>query len=344
MKIPTIRLLPSGNYFCQLRINGQSISITEPTYDQTYAKAVAYKSGLLKLKKEPAKLTLRQAVDEYINARSNALSPSTIRGYRTFQRNRFQTVMDKPIANISNWQKICNAEASLCSAKTLRNAWGFVCSVLSENGVDVPAVRLPAVVKKERPWLTPEQITVFVDAIHGNICEIPALLALHSLRRSEICALTWDNVDLEKKLIHVQGAAVFDENQKLVYKQTNKNQTSNRVVPILIPALAAALSAVEDKDGLIVRVVPDTIWKNINRVCAASGLPEVGVHGLRHSFASLAYHLGLPERECMRLGGWADTATMHKIYTHISDYDVARSANAMADFYSSIASNKNNAC
>lgn len=36
MKIPAVRRLPSGSYFCQLRINGQSISITEPTYDLCY--------------------------------------------------------------------------------------------------------------------------------------------------------------------------------------------------------------------------------------------------------------------------------------------------------------------
>jgi integrase len=42
------------------------------------------------------------------------------------------------------------------------------------------------------------------------------------------------------------------------------------------------------------------------------------MHGLRHSFASLSYFLGIPEAETMRLGGWSDPSVMRKIYTHLA--------------------------
>ena len=57
------------------------------------------------------------------------------------------------------------------------------------------------------------------------------------------------------------------------------------------------------------------------------------MHALRHSFASLAYSLGLSELATMRLGGWADYGTMRKIYTHLSKHDLADAADTLSDFF-----------
>ena len=108
----------------------------------------------------------------------------------------------------------------------------------------------------------------------------------------------------------------------------------------MIPELLAALEAVEDKSGPVVRCNPNTIYHQINRVCARNGLPRVGTHGLRHSFASLGYHLGVPELEMMQLGGWADNQTMIRIYTHIANADRVRAENAMAGFFTQNANEK----
>ena len=333
MKLPKIRKLPSGKYFCQLRLDGRSISITDATPQLVSAKAMAYKTGLMKAKEKPAELTLDQAIDFYIDARSNMLSPSTVRGYKGIKKNRFQSVMQRPIGSIRNWQNVLNEEAKLCSPKTLQNSWGFVAAVMEDLGVRRPKVSLPQVQSSNRPWLDNNQILRFVEAVKGEECEIPALLALQSLRRSEILGLTWDHVDLKKKRLTVQGAIVFNADQKLTAKTTNKNASSARTIPIFIPSLYDALMAVPDKTGYVVTTHPNTLYSQINRVCEKAGLPKVGFHGLRHSFASLAYHLGIPERNCMLIGGWSDTRTMHNIYTHLYANDVAQSEQQMAGFF-----------
>jgi len=53
MIIPKIRKLPSGSYFCQLRIDGQSISITDDDPDVVYAKAAAYRQECYNPQSEP---------------------------------------------------------------------------------------------------------------------------------------------------------------------------------------------------------------------------------------------------------------------------------------------------
>ena len=342
MKIPEPKKLKSGTWFIQLRLTASdgkrvSIPVSAATKKECIRAAelikAEHRSGRKVVQPASGK-TLRQAAEEYIFKRSEALSPSTRRGYNTIIVSRFKGVMDAPIVGV-DWQAECNREAKLCSAKTLKNSWGFISSVLRSEGQNVPEIRLPQVIPSERPWLDPDEITRFLAVLKDTPVEVPALLALHGLRRSEICALTWEKMDLQKGIIYVEGAAVFDEQQKLTQKPTNKNKASRRAVPIMIPRLAELLRASKEKEGLVVRCSPNTIWAQINRICKAAALPEVGVHGLRHSFASLAYHLGFSEMETMKLGGWSDAQTMRKIYTHLSDKERLNASNKMLEFYES---------
>ena len=131
----------------------------------------------------------------------------------------------------------------------------------------------------------------------------------------------------------VKGAAVYDKDDKLVQKPENKNQSSTRYVPILMDELFEALKAAKKPSGLIVTCNPNTIWANIRRICKRNDLPPVGIHGLRHSFASLAYHLQVPDKYTMAIGGWNDERTMKKIYTHIAQGDVKKYEDAFSDFF-----------
>lgn len=334
MKIPTARQLPSGAWFCRVRIDGQDIPITRDTEKEAVAEAIAIKAGIKEASKRPRKKTLTQAIDDYIEVRRNILSPATIRGYKTIQNNRFQNMMKKDVFIVTQeqWQRAVNLEAKSVNAKTLTNAWRFVSSVISETTGKTVSVHLPQIIRNERPWLTPEQVTIFVNAVKGTTVEVAALLALSSLRCSELVDLKWEDVDLDRKIICVNGSAVYDEEGKLVHKKENKNSTSRRTVP-MIPPLQEALSATPHKGEYVVTISPTWIFKSINRICEENDLPKVGIHGLRHSFASLAFHLNMPEKVAMQIGGWANDQTMHKIYTHLSQADVNKHAEAFTSFF-----------
>ena len=202
-------------------------------------------------------------------------------------------------------------------------------------------MKLPQIVPKERPFLEPEHIKPFIKAVHGTNVEIPALLALSSLRRSEIMALKWDNIDFKKRTIKVSGAVVYDENNALIEKEENKNRASARTVPIMIDELYNALKKAKESNDPIVDCSPNTLRDRINSICKRNGLPLVGVHGLRHSFVSLAYHLKVPEKIVMDIGGWSDYQTMRKIYTHIARSDVAKYTKDFELFFSTENANKN---
>ena len=342
MKVPKAKKMSSGNYFIRLRLGGEEICITEPTEKECIRQAQFIKSEYMAGKREKKEkvehITLEQACERFIEKRRNMLSPSTIRGYKYIIKHRFPDLMQRDVYSIteSEWIIACNKQSAITAPKTTQNAWGFVSSVLrNELNITPPNVALPQVPPNNRPFLDDDQIKIFVEAVKGDPIEIPALLALSGLRRSEICALRWENIDLKNRLIHIKGAAVYNEDNILVQKKANKNKKSTRTVPIMMDALHSALSESQKPSGLVVTRYPDNIRIRINKICEKKNITLVGTHGMRHSFASLAKHVGMPEQVTMEIGGWSDYQTMRKIYTHISQNDADRYKNEMANFFNS---------
>ena len=331
MRMATPRELPSGNWFAQLRINGQSISITRPSQKEA---ELAVMAAYVKYSSNPSvrqkAITLHDAIDLYIETRSNVISPSTVEGYRVIQRNRFKSCQDKKLQDINNWQMIINLESRIVSAKTVENAWCLVSSVLKENGLPVPSVTLPQKVPNEQLFLDPDEIRIFLSAIEGDPYELPMLLGLHGLRRSEVMALKKENI--KDGFILVRGAVVHAGKDKgFVKKKTNKNTPSRRDVPILMDRVQILVDQCET--DLLCPWNPSIVYRRLKSICKENNLPEIGFHGLRHSFASLCYHLKLSELETMKLGGWSDPAVMRKIYTHLSRKDLTEGEKRLQAFF-----------
>lgn len=328
MKVPKPRKLPSGNYYIQMLLGGVSVSVTRPT-----AKECTREAELIKAKHRAehklasaSTITVTNAIDKYIDSKSAVLSVETIRGYRVIQRNRFKPYMNRSLASV-NWQRAVNDEAKIVSAKSVANAWGLISSVLKDNGLNVPRITLPQIVRNEHEWLTAEQIPIFLAALEGDRCELPALLALNGLRRSEIYALNRDSFKDGKIL--VRGAKVMDADGNIVFKKENKNTSSRRDVPIVIPRITELLESGTE----LFECPMSYLTKSINRVCSSAGLPEVGTHGLRHSFASLCFHRGLSQVTVQKLGGWSSPDTLRKIYTHTFQKELDDESAKVREFF-----------
>ena len=82
MKVPTPRKLKSGNWFIQLRLNGESIPITAATARE--CKQIAeltkaeHQAGKTAVKKLPKNTTLQEAMEKYIAANKATLSPQEL--------------------------------------------------------------------------------------------------------------------------------------------------------------------------------------------------------------------------------------------------------------------------
>ena len=329
-KISKPSRLSTGEYSGQVMIDGRRVRVKAETLSEYNATVTALKAGIITSKYHADSITLSDAMMEYIDSRRSVISPSTVNGYESIVRTRFLGFSNRRLSSI-DFQLMINSECSLgVSAKTVNNAWGFVKSVLRSRGISPPDVSLPQVIAKDLAWLDYEQIMLFLEAIRNKPGELAALLALHSLRRSELLAITPDSIDGD--VIHVRGSVVRGSGNVITTKETNKNQSSRRDIPIMIPRLQELLSGLTGSRPLIT-TNPNTMHGQINAVCKKAGLPLVGVHGLRRSFASLAYHLKWTELQTMRIGGWSDPTVVRKIYTKLAQSDINKGVQDMRDFY-----------
>lgn len=336
MKIPKATKLPSGNWNIKMMIDGQRVSVTAPTKREVEQKAAAIKGGA-KVEKKPDKLTLTKAIDEYIESKSAVLSPSTIRGYKTAQNHRFAGLMNRDVHSITKMdvQIAVNAEAKHVSAKTVSNAYGLIRPVLKECGVDVFGVRLPQIQKPVKKYLQPKDIGKLAQAVQGDSCEVPILLAVWlGLRRSEIVGLCWDCVDTENNLLHIRRAVVPDEHNNWVQKNTAKNISSQRTVDCPEYIMEKIRKLPRRMDGRLFSVHPDTIRKHVHRACERAGIPDTTVHGLRHTNAAVMKAVGIDDRYAMERGGWSCESTYRKTYSYVFDSDKANANTAINDFFS----------
>ena len=127
MKVPEPRKLPSGTYFIQLRLGGQSVPISAPTrrecIQQAQLKKAEHRAGL-RTTAPKTDQTLRQIMQAYIDVLPPDTSPSTVRGYYIIMDNRFPSVIDTPVSRI-DWSSVMEALTAKYSHKTLKNTWGF---------------------------------------------------------------------------------------------------------------------------------------------------------------------------------------------------------------------------
>lgn len=320
-----------GEKYCaQVTVNRERVFISADSEDEYYAKARAAKSNLIEIKKASPRLTLGKAIDTFVSDNEHVLSPSTINSYKSYRKTRFQDYMEDDVSAI-NYQRMVNQECRLgLSPKTVHNAFRLVTASLKHCGAEIPTINLPKKPKTERPWLDYEQISVFLNALRGKPYELGALLALHGLRRSELLHITAEDIDCKKGIIHVRGSSVMGAENKLVDKQTNKNATSTRDVHIVIPRLTELASG---KNGRLITTNPTTLYGSINYVCRSAGLPEVGVHGLRHSYISLCFHLGWNMQTVMREGGYSTTQTVNEVYRHLASQDANADIERMKSFF-----------
>lgn len=336
LKIPKVVLLPSGSYSTKVMIDGKRHTITRDSAEEVAAEAIAIKYGVKMFEKKltQGKVTLEEALDSYIKKREDKKSPATIRAYNAYKKNRLRNMMSRNVFSVTDaqWQVAIDREFRNLSDKYAKNVWSLFASAIEEVTGRRPKVEMESPKKADRPYLEPDEILKFVEAVKGTSVEIAALLELSSLRISEVLDVRGTDVDLQRNRILVAGAAVVGAGGKLIHKESNKTVTSRRYVPI-IPPLREVLEKTSLTDDYLVTMSGNCVYRRINEICRENDLPEVGNHGLRHSFASLAYHLQIPEKIAMEIGGWSDDGTMRKIYTHLAQKDIENRSKDFSDFF-----------
>ena len=325
--------LPSGNW--RVRVyDGKDAdgkehfkSFTASTKKQAEFLAAEYAA---KKRQRIEKMTVGEAIDRYIAAKDNVLSPATIYGYQKMRRNYLQSLMDIPIDRITREQVqiAVNSDAAKHSAKTVINAHGLLSAALAMHNPDfVLRTTLPRKVKKlKRDLPTSDDV---MAAMHGSPAELPVLLALClCLRMSEVRGIKKSAVDgnylsIERVIVTVD--------RKHIEKELPKTDASRRIEEI--PDFLRDMILSQPTD-YATTLTGKAIYSRFVRCMEKAGFTGVRFHDLRHISASDMHSQGIPDKVAAERGGWSGTQTMRQVYQHSFSEDRKAADRIMNERYS----------
>lgn len=158
----------------------------------------------------------------------------------------------------------------------------------------------------------------FIDEIENNQYRLLYLISLYAgLRRGEVCALTWENIDIENRIIRVKDAAT--RKGKGYEIGNTKTANSVREVPIST-VLYTVLIGVEKKSGFVYSnngkmVNADVVTMDFTATMKKLGMSHT-FHQLRHTFATRCGEKGINIKVVQAWMGHSKTDITVNTYTH----------------------------
>jgi integrase len=331
-KLPAIKQLPSGAYHASVYSHTDADgkrhyeSFTGFDYNQVLLEVAQFKADKKQDKLEQAiagtKLTVADAMDQYIDSKSAILSPSTIASYKAIRRNNLLDLQPLLVTKVTQElvQISINKEAMSKTPKTVRNIHGFLAAVLQVYRPDlILRTTLPQKVKAEIAIPTEEEIRLLLNTAKGTEMEIPLILAACcGMRRSEIAALTWKDVDFGKNNIKIKKALVMDDDNELVEKTTKTTAGTRtiRMFPVVSETLINYKEAHPD-DGGYISIRPDIISHRFEKLVKRTGIQHYRFHDLRHYTVSVMLSLNIPKNYIADFVGHETENMIDKVYGHI---------------------------
>src|SRR6266568_9286810 len=197
-------------------------------------------------------------------------------------------------------------------------------------------VDLPHIERYEGQILTVEQARKLLEVAHGSSLDALLLVALTTgMRRGELAAVRWSDVDLEKGILQVRRTLAwvhgmgYVEGEPKTKAGRRKIGLSNVVVEALKEhRIRQEQARMKMGDrwrelGLIFCNMhggyfnPGRIWYLFKKVLKAAGLPDVRFHDLRHGAATVLLAAKVDLKVVSELLGHSSVAVTADIYGHV---------------------------
>jgi len=215
----------------------------------------------------------------------------------------------------------------------LKNAVGW--QLIPNNPCDY--VEAPKPKKYKATALTPEQSKELLNLVKDTDMETPITLILATgIRRGELLALTWNDIDFDNKILSIDKSLAVDEETKELIIKEPKSKSSIRTISLSDGTINILkqhkVKQNEEKlklgkyykDNNLVFATPDgslinpsTFSKKFGNIIKGSNLPHIRLHDLRHTNATLMLKSKIPAKVASERLGHSNTATTLDIYSHV---------------------------
>ena len=244
--------------------------------------------------------------------------------------------------------------------QVMRRAVGRVIPVNPAEQVELAAVGRR---EEQRRALTAEEQKWIWDTPH-RAQPVAVIMMLSGLRRGELAALTWSDVDLEARTITVNKVIEYDSNGVPSLRHVTKSAAGMRTIDI--PQKLVDYMGKMPKDNVLVipsargGVMTESAWAKLWRSYMRElnikygtrtpadlarmksskpgpkaldmTIPNITMHWLRHTFCTLMYLAGVDVVQACAQMGHADVSTTLRIYTHLDAVHKRKSVSKLDTF------------
>jgi integrase len=190
-------------------------------------------------------------------------------------------------------------------------------------------VQLPSLKCVRPKWaLTSQQATALVDALPPMAQAMVGLAMLSGLRRGELFALRWKDIDESGRRLSVRESVYDGE------FGTPKTEAGVRQIPLSGPAFGLVLkwkakAKKSDPESLVfgtrlgTPIVPNNVLRRtVFPACDRLGMPRTTWLTFRRTYSSWSHHKGVPGKVIAQLMGHANVDTTLNVYTQVLDGSV----------------------
>ena len=185
---------------------------------------------------------------------------------------------------------------------------------------------------------TKEEFQEFADSIMDK--RVPWLafqiLFWTGIRIGELLALTWADVDLEAKVLHITKSYQRLKGKDIVTApKTPKSVRTVNLPAFLVEDILDYRNSVYDPrpDTPLLPVTKTLLEKEMIRGCKLSGVKKIRIHDCRHSHASMLIELGFSAKEIAERLGHENIETTLNTYSHLYPDRQERLADRLEEFY-----------
>jgi integrase len=295
----------------------------------------------------PTPMTVREAATKWLrlakagiirNRSGDSYKPSVLHGYEELLNLRLLpeigAVRLSDLTRPDLQRLVGEWQAKGLSASSCRNALMPARAIYRDlellGVVGVPVnpttgVRLPAVRGRRDRTSSPAQAVLFLAKLRRNERALWATALYAGLRRGELAALRWEDVDLAEGVIHVRRSWDFTSGEAV----EPKSRAGRRRVPIPVVLRDELVELRMDHErasrphGLVFGETPERpfrpsgVMRRGQAAWRAAGLEPVGLHDARHTFASLMIAAGANAKALATYMGHASVTTTFDLYGHL---------------------------
>ena len=200
---------------------------------------------------------------------------------------------------------------------------------------------IPKLQKKEMKILKPENMAAYLkEADQRGVLPMFFLVLCKGLRRGEIAALLWEDLDMEKKTLSInkQAMAVKGGGVKVTQPKTDTSIRQISVSQQVIDLLVQEHEKHPDNPVMFPSPVnggmwyPDAINRLHQKILKSAGLEHIRLHDLRHTFATVALQNGVDIKTVSGMLGHFDAGFTLRTYTHVTTRMQEQAADTMGQF------------